>query len=69
MSESFIHPSNIKYPFFENTQDLKHYSLTEIAKATIMEKANVLDNRGQNPFPVKELLLFDPCNHGTGGSC
>jgi len=32
MSESFIHPTDIKYPFFHNAEDLKHYSLTEIAR-------------------------------------
>ena len=60
MSESFIHPTDIKYPFIDNTEDLKYYSLTEIAIATVKEADNVLDNRGRNPFPVKDLLLFNP---------
>ena len=60
MSESFIHPTDVKYPFFDNTEDLKYYSLTEIAKATTMGDANVLDNTGRNPFPMKDLLLLDP---------
>jgi len=60
MSESFIHPSDVKYPFFHNAEDLKSYSLTEVARATIKEADNVLDCRGRNPFPVKDLLLFDP---------
>ena len=59
MSESFIHPSDIKHPFI-NTEDLKYYSLTEIASATVNGVANVLDYRGRNPFPMKDLLLFDP---------
>jgi len=62
MSESFIHPTDIKYPFIDNTEDLKYYSLSEIARATIKEAYNVLDYRGRNPFPVKDLLLFDPQN-------
>jgi len=60
MSESFIHPTDIKYPFIDNTEDLKYYSLTEIARATVKEESNVLDYRGRNPLPVKDLLLFDP---------
>ena len=60
MSESFIHPTDIKYPFFDKTEDLTFYSLTEIAMATVKKADNVLDNRGRNPFPVKDLLLFDP---------
>ena len=60
MSESFIHPTDIKYPFFHKDEHLKHYSLTEIARATVMKAANALDSRGRNPFPMKDLLLFDP---------
>jgi len=60
MSESFIHPTDIKYPFIDNTEDLKHYSLTEIASAIIKEADNVLDCRGRKTFPVKDLLLFNP---------
>ena len=60
MSESFIHPADIKYPFIDNAEGLRYYSLTEIARATVEEAANVLDYRGRNPLPVKDLLLFDP---------
>jgi len=60
MSESFIHHSDIKFPFFDNTEGPKCYSLTEIVKATATREANVLDNTGENPFPIKDLLLFDP---------
>jgi len=60
MSESFIHPTDIKYPFIDNTEDLKYYSLSEIARVTVNQAANVLDCRGRTPFPVKDLLLFDP---------
>ena len=65
MSESFIHPTDIKYPFFHNAEDLKYYSLSEIARATVQEEANVLDYRGRNPFPMKDLLLFDPSSHAS----
>ena len=65
MSESFIHPTDIKYPFFHNAEDLKYYSLSEIARATVEEEANVLDYRGRNPFPMKDLLLFDPNSHAN----
>ena len=60
MSESFIHPSDIKYPFFHNAEELKYYSLSEIARAIVAEADNVLDYRGRNPFPMKDLLMFDP---------
>jgi len=50
----------IKYPFFHNAEDLKHYPLIEIARATVEEAENVLDCRGRNLFPKKDLLLFDP---------
>ena len=59
MSESFIHPTDLRYPFIDNTEDLKCYSLTEVARATVNEADNVLDYRGRNPFPVKDLLLFN----------
>ena len=36
------------------------WALSEIARATVKGKANVLDCRGRNPFPMKDLLLFDP---------
>ena len=60
MSESFIHPTDVKYPFIDNAEDFKCYSLTEIARATVKDAPNVLDYGGRNPFPMKDLLLFDP---------
>ena len=57
MSESFIHPSDVKYPFFHNAEDLKYFSLTEVARATIKEADNVLDCRGRNPFPMKDSAV------------
>ena len=60
MSELFIHPMDIKYPFIDNAEDLKYYSLTEIGSAIVKEADNVLDHTGRNPFPMKDLLLFDP---------
>ena len=62
MSESFIHPTDVKYPFFDSSEDHKSYSLTEIARARVKEANNVLDNTGRNPFPMKDLLLLDPYN-------
>ena len=59
MSESFIHPTNVKHPFTGNN---KFYSLTEIARVTVTREENALDQRGRNPIPVQDLLLFDPCN-------
>ena len=64
MSESFVHPTDIKYPFIDNTEGFRNYSLSEIAMAIAMGEAKVLDNRGRNPFPIKDLLLLDP-NTGT----
>ena len=60
MSESFIHPNDIKYPFIHKAKDLKSYRLNEIARAIVAGESNVLDYIGRNPFPVKELLLFPP---------
>ena len=60
MSEAFIHPTSIKYPFTDYTEDLKCYSLTEVARATVAEADNVLDCSGRTPFPMKDLLLFEP---------
>ena len=66
MSESFIHPNDVKYPFIDNAEDFKCYSLTEIARATVKDAPNVLDYGGRNPFPMKDLLLFDPyCDTST----
>ena len=62
MSESFIHPTDVRYPFTDNMDNVKFYSLTEIARGIICkaEEANALDQRGRNPIPVQDLLLFDP---------
>ena len=65
MSESFIHPTNVKYPFTDNIEDVKFYSLTEIASVTISKEANVLDQRGKNPIKIQELLFFDRCHAAT----
>ena len=35
MSESFIYPIDVKYPFTMNAEDIKCYSLTEIARAKV----------------------------------
>ena len=59
MSESFIHPSDVRYPFTDSMDDVKFYSLTEIARG-IIEEANALDQRGRSAIPVQDLLLFDP---------
>ena len=67
MSESFIHPGIVKYPFTDNTGDVKlyRYSLEEIARMIVQGKVNVLDRRGRNPISVQDLLLFDPSNTDT----
>ena len=64
MSESFIHPANVKYPF---TEEDKFYSLTEIARGIGCkgEEANALNRSGRNPIPVQDLLLFDPYTTDT----
>ena len=62
MSESFINPTDIRYPFTDNMEDIKFYSLTEIARGIVCkgEETNALDRSGRNPIPVQDLLLFDP---------
>ena len=65
MSEMFIHPTDVKYPFTDNIEDVKSYSLTEVVRVAVQGKANVLDRRGQNPLPVQDVLLFDPCGTDT----
>ena len=65
MSESFIHPTDVNYPFNNEIEDSK-YSLTEIALGIVNKTANVLDRRGRNPIPVQDLLLFHP--HTTDSS-
>jgi len=58
--QSYVLPIDVRYPFFHRAEDLKYYSLSEIARATVKGAANVLDCTGRNPFPMKDLLLFDP---------
>ena len=61
MSESFIHPTDVNYPFtHDNIDNVKGYSLTGIARMIARRAVNVLDQRGKNPIPVQDLLLFDP---------
>ena len=68
MSESFIHPTDVKYPFtHDNMEDVKFYSVTEIARGIICkgEEANALDHEGRNAIAVQDVLLFDPCSTDT----
>ena len=65
MFESFLHPTNVKYPFSDNIEDVKFYSLTEIGRVTVKREENALDQRGRNPIPVQDLLLFDPYSSDT----
>ena len=65
MSESFLHPTDVSYPFTDNIEAAKCYSLTEIARVKVKAVAIALDHSGKNPIPVQELLLFDPCNADT----
>ena len=65
MSESFLHPTNVKYPLTDNIEDVKFYSLTEIGRVTVKREENALDQRGRNPIPVEDLLLFDPYSSDT----
>ena len=60
ISESFIHSSDVRYPFTDNTEDVKLYTLTEIARMAVKQEVNVLDRRGWNPIAVQDLLLYDP---------
>ena len=59
MSESFVHPTDVKYPFTENVEHVKFYSLTRIARLIVRGEDNALDQRGRNPIPVQDLLVFD----------
>ena len=56
MSESFIHPTDVNYPF---TDKFKDYSLTGIARVIIEGTTDALDRTLKNPIPLKDLLLFD----------
>ena len=64
MSESLVHPTDAKYPFTDNIEDVKFYSLTAIARSTVSEE-EALDHRGRNPIPVQDLLLFHPYSSDT----
>ena len=66
MSELLINPTDVRYPFTDNVEDVKFYSLTEIARVTVTREENSLDQRGKNPMPVQDLLLFDPHTTDTG---
>ena len=60
MSESFIHPTDVNYPFMHYVEDIKFYSFTGIARTIVKGEENALDQRGRHPIPVQDLLLFDP---------
>ena len=64
MSESLVHPTDAKYPFTDNIEDVKFYSLTAIARSIVSEE-EALDHRGRNPIPVQDLLLFGPYSTDT----
>ena len=65
MSESFIHPSDVRYHFTNNVEDVKCYSLTGIARMIGRRVVNALDQRGRNPISVHDLLLLDPYSTDT----
>ena len=58
MSESFIHSSDVRYPF---TDKFKEYSLTGIARVIVKGTTHALDRTLQNPIPFQDLLLLDTC--------
>ena len=58
MSESFIHPTDVSYPFTHDVEQF--YSFTGIAWAISKGEENALDQRGRHPIPLQDLLLFDP---------
>ena len=49
MSKSFIYPIDVQYPHTMNVEDIKCYSLTEIARAKVNGQENALDQRGRKP--------------------
>ena len=59
MSELFIHPSNVKFPFTV-TSDLKEYTIRELASTLATGEPCVMDTRGHCPLPVEQLLFFEP---------
>ena len=59
MSESLIHSSEIKYPF-TYSEELKLYSLTDIAQSIKEREPRVLDQDGRNPVLIEQLLYFEP---------
>ena len=65
MSESFIHPTDVRYPLTDSMDDVKFYSLTGIARTTLKGEECALDQKGRNPVPVQDLLLFDPYSTDT----
>ena len=66
ISELFIHPTDVKYPFIDNIEGVKFYSLNEIARVIVTRDENALDQRYGNPIAVQDLLLFDLSNTNTG---
>ena len=59
MSELFIHPSDVKFPFTV-TSDLKKYTIQELASTLATGEPCVMDRQGHCPLPVEELLFFEP---------
>ena len=59
MSESFIHPFNVKFPF-SVTSDMNVYTIREIAATIATGEPCVMDVQGQCPLPVEQLLFFEP---------
>ena len=59
MTELFIHPSNVKFPFTV-TSDLKEYTIRELASTLATGEPRVMDTRGHWPLPVEQLLFFEP---------
>ena len=59
VSELFIHPSNVKFPF-SVTSNMKQYTIREVATTLATREPCVMDRLGLYPLPVEELLFFEP---------
>ena len=59
MSESFIHPFSVKFPF-PTPSDKEVYTLQELAATLATGEPCVMDMQGQCPLPVEQLLFFEP---------
>ena len=59
VSELFIHPSNVKFPFAV-TSNMKEYTIREVASTLATGEPCVMDRLGQCPLPVEQLLFFEP---------